>query len=249
MAATQYTRSWAGGEALPGSTRPRFFMQAMKDELATAREGRPIYYEVEMIERFMPSVAQWTIPVNKVTDADRAEFPQAYEAFQKGLELVPEGTPIEAWPRLDRAMIEELKGLGLRSVEEIAALDDRGTQRAMGLTGLRSLARAYLDEAAAGALSAALMKENDELKVELARQSRQLEELGAITQRMHGELLGMKNQPNAIAGVVPASLDPVEAMRMQQGMPENRTQAKSSLDAFVQQNTDKTPTKHRQEAG
>jgi hypothetical protein len=223
-----YVRSWAGGEASPNSTRPRFFMQAVKDELATANEGRPIYYEIEMIERFMPSVAQYTIPVGRVTDADREEFPRQYEAFKAGLELVPEGTPIEAWSRLDRAMVEELKGLGIRSVEEIAALDDRGTQRAMGLSGLRNLARAYLDEAAASSLSAALMKENDELKVEIARLSKQVDELGVITGRLHGELLGIKNQPSAIASAVPADSDPLEASRI-----AAQKIARSSLAAFA----------------
>src|SRR6266550_7895927 len=200
MPAPQYTRSWAGGEVLPGSTRPRFFMEPIEDEQATAREGRPIYREVEMIKRIMPSVMQYTIPVNKVTDADRAEFPREYEAFKKGIELAPEGTPIEAWPVLKRANVDELRGLGIRTVEEIAGLDDRGTQRAMGLVGLRKLARGYLDDAEAGALKQALMKENDELKADIARLNKQVEELGAITQRMHGELLGLKNQPNAIAG-------------------------------------------------
>ena len=233
MPAPHYTRSWAGGEVLPGSTRPRFFMQSIKDELATARAGREIYHEIEMIERLMPSVMQYTIPVNKVTDADRQEFPREYEAFIKGLELAPEGTPLEVWPRLNRAMVDELKSIGLRTVEEIAALDDRGTQRAMGLVGLRNLARAYLDDAEAQALSSALMKENDELKVEIARLSKQGEEFGANMQRMHAELMAMKNQPNAIAGIAPMNFDPAEAIRMQQGMPESRPAAQSSLAAFA----------------
>lgn len=241
MPAPQYTRSWAGSEITPNSTRPRFFMQAIKDELATAREGREIYYEIEMIERFMPSVANYTIPVNKVTNADREEFPRQYEAFKAGLELALEGTPLEAWPRLNKAQVEELKGMGLRTVEEIATLDDRGTQRAMGLMGLRNLARAYLDDAAAAALSSALMKENDELKVELARVSKQSEETSVAMQRMYAEMVAMKNQPNAIAGVAPMNLDPVEAMRMQQGMPENRPAAQSSLAAFV----DERKQRHR----
>jgi hypothetical protein len=235
MPAPQYTRSWAGGEALPNSTRPRFFMQAIKDELATAKEGRPIYVEIEMIERFMPSVAQWTIPVNKVTDADRAEFPRQYEAFKQGLEIATEGTPIESWSRLDRAMVEELKAIGLRTVEEIATLDDRGIQRVMGLPKLRLMARAYLDEAAASALSEALIKENDELKVDVARLNKQVEELGVITQRMHGELLGLKNQPNTIAGVAPMHLDPAEAMRMQQANVQEPRAATSSLAAFAEE--------------
>src|SRR6266576_3397047 len=184
MPAPQYTRSWAGGEVLPGSTRPRFFMEPIEDELATAREGRTICREVEMIERLMPSVMQYTIPVNKVTDADRAEFPREYEAFKKGIEPALVGTPIEAWPQLNRAMVTELRALGIRTVEEIAGLDDRGTQRAMGLMGLRNLARAYLDGAAAGALSGALMKENDELKVEIARLNKKSEENDVMLQRM-----------------------------------------------------------------
>ena len=45
--------------------------------------------------------------------------------------------------------------------------------------------------------------------------------------------MALKNQPNAIAGVAPMNLDPAEAMRMQQGMSENRSPAQSSLAEFV----------------
>ncbi len=232
MLASAYTRSWAGSEAAPNGIRPRFYMEPVQDPLATAREGRPIFHDEERVELFMPG-NQYNVPVLKVDDEHRNRWPREYEAFRKGVEIAPEGTPLEEWPILQRAMVMELKALGLRVVEDIATLSDQGTQRAMGLMGLRAKARAFLDDAEAGALSNALMKENDELKVELARLNKKVEENDVAMQRMYGELLALKNQPNAIAGTAPMNLDPVEAMRMQQGAPEVRAPAQSSLAAFA----------------
>ncbi len=232
MLASAYTRSWAGSEASRDGTRPRFYMEAVQDPLATAREGRPIFRDEERVEIFMAG-NQYNVPVRRVTDEDRDHWPREYEAFRKGIEIAPEGTPLEEWPILQRAMVMELKAMGLRVVEDIASLSDQGTQRAMGLMGLRAKAQAFLDDARHGALTEMLSKENDDLKVEIARLSKQAEEFGVRMQQMHAELMAMKNQPNAIAGTAPMNLDPVEALRMQQGMPEMRAPAQSSLAAFT----------------
>ncbi len=246
MLTTAYTRSWAGSEASPNGVRPRFYMEAVEDPLATAREGRPIFRDEERVELFMPG-NQYHMPVLRVTDEHRQRWSREYEAFRQGVEMAPEGTPLEEWPILGRANVLELKALGLKVVEDIATLSDQGTQRAMGLMGLRTKARAFIDDAAAMALTEAQSKKIEEQNVEIARLSKQVEELGAITQRMHGELLGLKNQPNPIASVVPASLDPVEAARMQQAMPEVRGTAQSSLATFADERRERRQRRQMQQ--
>ncbi len=232
MLTTAYTRSWAGGESMPNGIRPRFYMEAVQDPLGTAKEGRPIFRQEERVELFMAG-NPYTMPVMKVSDEERRRWPREYEAFRHGIEIAPEGTPLEEWPILNRAMVMELKSLHIHTVEDIAVLSDTGTQRAMGLMGLRSKARAFLDDAAAASLTEQLTKENDDLKIEIATLAQQVKELGELTQRMHGELLGLKNAPNPLASVIPASLDPTQAVSMQQPGVTERPAPQSSLAAFV----------------
>jgi hypothetical protein len=229
---SQYTRSWAGAEApAPGSVRPRFYLEPVQDELASAREGRPIFREVERVEIFLPG-NPWTMPVHNVTDEHRQRWSREYEAFRQGLEPIVDGTPIAEWPILNRAQVMELQALQIMSVEEVAALSDTACQRAMGLMALRSKARAYLDDAQAVALTEQLSKENENLRSEQASLKRQVEELGELVNRLHGELMGMKNAPNPIAAAIPGMADPMQAAAMQAVGILPRDEPRSSLAAF-----------------
>jgi hypothetical protein len=231
MPAAQYTRSWAGSEA-NGGIRPRFYFEAVQDQLATAREGRPIFRQEERVELFMAGNPQ-TVPVLRVTDEERRRWPEAYDAFKKGEEVALQGTPLEEWPILNRAQVRELKALEIYTIEDIATMSDLATQRGMGLMGLRGRARAFLDDAAAMGLTEELTAENDILKSKIAALEHQVKELGEITQRLHGELMGVKNAPNPLATVIPGLSDPMQAAVMQRADISAREQpAVSSLAQF-----------------
>jgi hypothetical protein len=89
----QFTRSWNGSEqAPPGSVRPRFYLDPVQDELASAREGRPIFKEVERVEIFMPG-NPYAIPVFNVTDQHRERWPRVYEQFRESIEQTAEVVP------------------------------------------------------------------------------------------------------------------------------------------------------------
>ncbi len=232
---TAYTRSWAGGEVPPGNlVRPRFYMEPVKNELASAQEGRPIFRNEERVEIFLPGNPN-TMPVQRVNDDHRNRWAREYELFRKGLEQTAEGTPIEEWPVVDRAQVMELRSLGIQTIEEIANLSDIACQRAMGLQGLRVKARVFLDDAAAMALTEQQGAEIDKLRAELASQTRQVDELKELVNRMHGELMGLKNAPNPLATVIPGMIDPVQQARaMQQAGDISREPPQSSLGAFVE---------------
>ena len=232
MLSTAYTRSWAGSEAPRGGTRARFYMEAVQDPLASAHEGRPIFKQVERVELFMPG-NQYNMPVLAVTDVERETFPREYEAFRKGIEVSPDGTPVEEWPILNRAQVMELKAMQIHTIEDVAGLSDLATQRERGLIGLRNKARAFLDDAVSSAFVEQVTKENDSLKIEVATLAQQVKELGMITQQMHGELLGLKNAPSAIASAVPYMSDPLQVANMQQPGVQSRDAPATSLAAFV----------------
>jgi hypothetical protein len=228
-----YTRSWAGSEAPPpGSVRPRFYTEPVQDELASAREGRPIFNEFEFVEIFMPG-NPWHMPVHRVNDDHRARWPREYELFRQGLEQTADGTPIEEWPILNRSQVMELRALQIRTIEEVSSLSDTACQRAMGLTQLRNKARAYLDDAAAMALTEQLGKENESLRADMASLKRQNEELSELVNRLHGEVMGLKNAPNPIASAIPGMMDPMQAAQMGQAAITSREDPRSSLGSFV----------------
>ena len=215
-----------------GATRPRFFLDPVQDELASAREGRPIFREVERVEIYMPG-NQWNIPVFNVTDDHRQRWPREYELFRQGLEQTAEGTPIAEWPILNRAQVMELRALQLQTVEEVSQLSDQACQRAMGLTQLRAKARAYLDDAAAMALTEQLSAQGEAQRSEIASLTRQVEELRQLTTKLHGQLMAQSNAPNPLATVIPGSMDPMQqAVAMQQPGVETREAPQGSLAAF-----------------
>jgi hypothetical protein len=146
----QFTRTNSFGAGVERSY-PRFFIEAVQDQPATNEAGRPIFRDEERVEIIMPG-NPYTRPVQRVTDAHRQQWPKEYAAFKAGLELAPEGTPLEEWPRLKRGQVFELKALGFKTVEQVADMDDQAIQRVgMGGRQLCELARAFLDDAARSA--------------------------------------------------------------------------------------------------
>lgn len=82
-------------------------------------------------------------------------FSKAYDAWKLGLELPPNGTPLRGWTVLLPAQTENLLLLGIRTVEELAALDETGVQRVgMGGARFRDLARDWLASSAQGKTAA-----------------------------------------------------------------------------------------------
>lgn len=229
----QYTRSWAGGEqSAPGSVRPRFYMDPVQDELASAREGRPIFREIERVEIFLPG-NPYTMPVENVTDDHRQRWAREYEMFRQGIEQTADGTPLSEWPVLNRAQVLEMKGLQIQTIEEVANLSDIACQRAMGLTQLRTKARAYLDDAVAMALTQQLSAETENQRSHIASLERQVAELGDLVQKLHGELMGMRNAPHPVATAIPGMMDPMQQAQAFQAASTPREDPRSSLTGFV----------------
>lgn len=149
--------------------RPRFFMQPVEDEAATAKEGRPIFTDQEYVEILIPG-DRLSKPVFPVSDEHRKRWPQAYEAFRRGHDHVTHGTPLEQWPPLTSARVMELKSINILTVEDLAGLADRAIAQ-LGPDGrqLREKARAFLDAAAGGATVAAQAQEIAALREQVER--------------------------------------------------------------------------------
>ena len=135
----------------------QFSMEAMVDDGASAKEGRPIFKEVEHIKIMQPGNKE-SIVVRPVTDMDKARFRQQYENWKAGHEELLDGQPLEQWARVSRAQVEELKYFGVRTVEQLAGMADAHAQKFMGIAKLRSLAREDMQRGKEGAMSSQMLE-------------------------------------------------------------------------------------------
>lgn len=203
-----YTRTNLGQQ--DGSNHPRFFVDQVQDMVASENQGRPIFREEERVEIIMPGNPH-TRPVARVSNEHRERWPKEYEAFKAGMEMSPEGTPLEEWPILKRSQVMELKALGFKTVEHVSNMDDLAIQRiGMGGRRLKELAEGFLDDAARIAMTTQLSAENERLVTEVADLRRQVVEMGALTQQTFAELQGIKNAPSAVLTNIPGMSDPIE---------------------------------------
>lgn len=232
LANSAYTRNFG---AASGGAFARFFLDDVQDELATAREGRPIFKSLERVEIILPGNPH-ARPVHNVTDEHKARWPEQYAAFKQGRDLVIDGTPLEQWPVLTRGMVLELKALEIHTVEQVAELSDVSLQRVgKGAFNLRERAKAYLDDAQAGALVEDLNRKLEAALSANAALQNQVTELGGITQSLQARLMAIENAPNAIQATIPGAMDPMEHARQHAPM---ETPSSSALDAL-------TPVKRR----
>lgn len=184
------------------ATQPRFFMDPVEDHAASAREGRPIFKERELVQILQPGSPNQ--PTFEVNDEHRRRWPDQYAQFRAGQEQSLNGWPLEQWPVLTRAMVLELKALQIATVEQLAAMSDVHLQQIrMGGRRLRDLAKAALDEAEATALLSAATKKNEVLEAEIAELRRKTEEQGEMLQRLSSQILADREKPGEIESYIP----------------------------------------------
>jgi hypothetical protein len=215
-------------------TQPRFFMDPVQDEAATAREGRPIFRERELVQLLIPGSPNQ--PTFEVNDEYRKRWPTQYEQFKKGLEPALNGTPLEQWPILNRSMVLELKALQIFTVEQLAALSDVHLQQIkMAGRRLRDLAQAYLDDSKHEALLTEVTRRNEELETRLAEQDAKIASQDELLQRLSSQLLAMRDAPHPLATYVPGNdgnqpraIEPVVAQSALDNLPAPRRRGKEA---------------------
>lgn len=220
-----YTRTNGFGNEAADKIIPRFYIEDIPDELASQREGRPIYSSQERVELLIPG-NMLNIKVDIVTNEHRNRWPDAYAKFKQGQEIAINGTPLEQWPLMKKAQVLEFKHFNLFTVEHVRDMSDLTCQSIRGGTKWKDLAKGYLDDAAAGAMLAEKTAEAEKRNSENAELRAQIEELRTLVNRQHDELQGLKNAPNPIANVIPSMLDPAEQMKQASVQPAGT----SSLD-------------------
>lgn len=224
-----YTRTNGAPQAGRDSTIPRFHMEPVEDQLSSAAKGHPCFTQQERVQIIQPGNPN--SPVLLVNDEHRQRWPEHYARFRQGEEFVADGIPLEQWPFLKKMHVLELKAQGIHTVEQCSGLSDLACQKmGMGGRAIRENAKAYLDDAAAMAIVSESLATTERLESENAELKKQLGELRPMLDRMHSELMALKNAAPPSETYIPGMHDPAQLLAQ---MAPQGVQAGSSLDSLA----------------
>lgn len=176
-----------------------FIRKAVQNNAKSTEAGRPIFDEFDYIEITTPGGKSKVS--RKANEEDKKRFSshwELYQAKQNGAtgDMVI-GTPIDQWPALSTGQVHEFRAIGIRTVDQIANLNDQGIQ-AIGMGGreLKARAQAFLAKASGNAEFEGLAAENERLSEQVALQKTQMEDMAARVE-------ALTRQMTAQAQVVP----------------------------------------------
>jgi hypothetical protein len=161
---------------------------------------RPVYEDRDFIE--IKIVGEKDLAVHEVREEHRTRFPRNWEAYLRGQNVAHDGTPLESWPEMTPAKVLNLKGIGIFTVEELAAISDANVTKIPEGRKARESAIAYLQrssEAGAAAEVSALREQVQALTEQGAAQSAQLAKSMDLIERLNAELQS-RSAPSTEAG-------------------------------------------------
>ena len=153
-----------------------FNVEPVQNSQKSTEEGRPVFDNVEHVRIMVPGNKD-SIVHRPVTDEDKRRFSKQYEDWKTRGEVSLEGTPLEMWPWITRAQVEEMKFFNVRTVEQLSDMPDVHAQKFMGINQLRRQARVWLAQASKGAEAAKIAKELEDRDNRIAAQDQAINEM------------------------------------------------------------------------
>ena len=181
---TQRGPNMSGPQPGDESLAVRFFFQPQQNTAKSKLEGRPIFEEMEFVEIAVPANKD-SVVIRPATARDIDRFPRHYEAFKNRTDQAAvEGTPLSAWPQVTRAQVEELAFFKVRSVEQLANINDADAGKFMGINALRDSARVFLEQSKQDQPIAELNAKNSDLEAQIAQMQKDHDALTAKIDNM-----------------------------------------------------------------
>ena len=149
------------------SLRVKFYSMAVEDKVESKKKGRLICRDREMIEIMIPGQRQ--ARVRAVDEAVRNRFREAYTRWKDSQEADEGmGTPLADYPRITRALVEELAYFNIKTVEQLALMADTQASQFMNGLSLKQEAEQWLENADKERPFLEMKAENLEMKSQLA---------------------------------------------------------------------------------
>lgn len=132
-----------------------------------------------------------------------------YDAWKAGQEMPADGTPLAAWPGVTSEMVDRLKLMRVRTVEDVAAMTDNDIDNlGMGGLAVRQQARLFIDhkkDKTAIATEVAvqiggMQAEIEKLRAALAAKSNDAPETATVAPKKRGRRSRAEIEAEAAAG-------------------------------------------------
>jgi hypothetical protein len=162
-----------------------FYSEPVHMPFKSEEAGRPIYEDRDHIRIIIPGDRN-SIVERLATDEDRKKYDEEYSLFKAGADEDGQmsGTPLSQWAAIRPALAKEFQAQNIRTVEQLASLNDSGKQAfGMGALEWSAKARAYLDQAASSGAVEKYAAENVALRGEVAALKA---EFAALSARVEG---------------------------------------------------------------
>lgn len=154
----------------------RFYKDVVPDEEATKAAGMRKFRDVDMIQIVVPGDKR-NIVVREVRDDDKVRFEKYWGAYSQGVDEQVSGFPLSEWSMITRAIVEELKYLGFRTVEQLANASEASLGKYPGMRELQRRAKTWLESQ----LKAAPI---EKMNAELETRDKQIQALQAQVQAL-----------------------------------------------------------------
>lgn len=128
-----------------------FRMHPVVDGPASKEAGRMIKRDVPYIKIIQPGESRLSIYDQPATDDDVQRFPRQWAAFKSGQDQSVQGSPLSLLFPENPAIVDNLKTVGIRTIEQLAECNDTAKQN-IGMGGHQWVekAKAYLAQADKG---------------------------------------------------------------------------------------------------
>jgi hypothetical protein len=146
--------------AMDKNLHVRFYMKPRLNPDKSAEANRAIYEDTEYVEIMIPG-DKHNIIQRPVWSQDIVRFGELYNKFKAGVDQVI-GTPLAVVPFLTPAQVEEFGFFNIKTVEQLANLNDGIMGRFMGAHDLKAKAKAWLDSSTSGETLLKRIKELEE---------------------------------------------------------------------------------------
>ena len=171
-----------------------FYDHAIENSVASEEAGRPVFDTAIMCKVICPGQKNQEVHHELIRYADDGEkvikenrmvinrFKRQFEAYKEGRDTSDlSGTPLTEFPVLTASQRATLESLQIRTVDQLAEVADGDLGNiGMGARELREKAKAYLDSASNGAVTAKLAAENERMRDEIDMLRNQVKELSAL---------------------------------------------------------------------
>ena len=164
----------------------KFFIHPLQNKEKTLEEGRPIFEDTEFVSIMVPG-DKHNIVTRETRKSDFQRFPKQYQNFKNNNKELIDGTPLEKWPLITPGQVLEMKYFNVRTVEQLAGLNDSTAQQFMGINLLRERAKEYL----VAAKDAAPVTQ---LQGELAKRDETISSLEAAIEEMQKDMKKLKDK-------------------------------------------------------